>query len=89
VKRRYFQRRSYMQCGYIAFMPQWDFLDFLARHGARYPTFHLRMQTEATELIQEGERVVGLRALTPSGPLEVRADLIVGADGRHSLVRID
>lgn len=77
-----------VQCGYIAFMPQWDFLDFLARHGAQYPTFHLRMQTEATQLIQEGERVVGLQASTPHGPLEVRANLVVGADGRHSVVRV-
>lgn len=76
-----------VRCRYIAFMPQWDFLSFLARHGRRYPTFHLRMQTEVTELIQEQERVVGLRATTPNGLLEVRADLVVGADGRHSVVR--
>jgi 2-polyprenyl-6-methoxyphenol hydroxylase-like FAD-dependent oxidoreductase len=76
-----------VQCGYIAFMPQWDFLDFIARHGARYPTFHLRMQNEVTDLIQEGQRVVGLQASTPHGLLEVRADLVVAADGRHSVVR--
>lgn len=76
-----------VRCRYIAFMPQWDFLSFLARHGRRYPTFHLRMQTEVTELIQGQERVVGLRATTPNGLLEVRADLVVGADGRHSVVR--
>ncbi|MGH7255726.1 MAG: FAD-dependent oxidoreductase, partial [Nitrospirales bacterium] len=76
-----------VRCPYIAFMPQWDFLNFLAEHAARYPTFKLRMQAEATELIDEGERVVGLWATTPDGPLEVRADLVVGADGRHSVVR--
>lgn len=77
-----------VRCGYIAFMPQWDFLSFLARQATRYPTFHLRMQSEVTDLIQEGQRIVGLRASTPDGPVEVRADLIVGADGRHSVVRM-
>jgi 2-polyprenyl-6-methoxyphenol hydroxylase-like FAD-dependent oxidoreductase len=76
-----------VRCGYIAFMPQWDFLSFLARHGARYPAFHLRMQNEVTDVIQEGERIVGLRASTPTGPIQVRADLIIGADGRHSVIR--
>jgi 2-polyprenyl-6-methoxyphenol hydroxylase-like FAD-dependent oxidoreductase len=75
------------QCRFIAFMPQWDFLDFLAEHGRRYPTFHLRMRAEVTELIEEGGRVAGVRAPTPEGPLEVHADLVVGADGRHSTVR--
>ena len=75
------------QCRYIAFMPQWDFLNFLATEGARYSTFHLRMQTDVTDLSLEGDRVVGLKATTPDGPLEVRANLTVGADGRHSIVR--
>jgi len=74
-------------CKFIALMPQWDFLDFLARHGRAYPTFKLRMQTEVTELIQEGGRVVGVMAKTSQGPLEVRAGLVVGADGRGSTVR--
>jgi 2-polyprenyl-6-methoxyphenol hydroxylase-like FAD-dependent oxidoreductase len=75
------------RCKYIALMPQWDFLNFLAAQGKRYRTFDLRMQTEAIDLIEEGGRVVGLRAKTPDGELEVRADLVVGADGRHSIVR--
>jgi 2-polyprenyl-6-methoxyphenol hydroxylase-like FAD-dependent oxidoreductase len=74
-------------CKYIALMPQWDFLNFLADHGKRYKTFDLRMQAEATDLIEEGGRVVGVRANTPGGNLEIRADLVVGADGRHSIVR--
>jgi len=74
-------------CGFIAFMPQWDFLNFLAERGARYPTFTLRMQAEVTGLIEEAGGVVGLQATTPDGPLEVRASLVVGADGRHSVVR--
>ena len=68
-------------------MPQWDFLNFLAKHGKRYKTFDLHMQAEATDLIEEGGRVVGLRAKTPDGTLTIRADLVVGGDGRHSTVR--
>jgi 2-polyprenyl-6-methoxyphenol hydroxylase-like FAD-dependent oxidoreductase len=75
------------RCKFVAFMPQWDFLDFLARHGRRYPGFDLRMRAEAVELIEEGGRVVGVRARTPEGALAVRAELVVGADGRHSTVR--
>jgi 2-polyprenyl-6-methoxyphenol hydroxylase-like FAD-dependent oxidoreductase len=74
-------------CRFIALMPQWDFLNFLAACGKRYRTFDLRMQAEATDLIQEGGRVVGLRAKTADGELSIRADLVVGADGRHSTVR--
>src|SRR5881296_3847385 len=76
-----------VHCRFIAFMPQWDFLNFLAERGARYPTFTLRMQAEVTGLVEDAGRVVGLQATTPDGPLEVRASLVVGADGRHSVVR--
>src|SRR5262249_48280761 len=75
------------RCPFVAFMPQWDFLNFLAERGQRYPTFHVRMQAEVGGLLEEAGRVVGGRATTPNGPLEVRADLVVGADGRHSTVR--
>src|SRR5499427_7849599 len=68
-------------------MPQWDFLDFLSEQGREYPTFHLRMQTEVAGLIEENDRIVGIRGNTPAGPIEVRADLVVGADGRSSVVR--
>jgi 2-polyprenyl-6-methoxyphenol hydroxylase-like FAD-dependent oxidoreductase len=74
-------------CKFIALMPQWDFLDFLAAHGKKYPAFDLRMRAEATDLIEEGGRVAGLRAKTPEGELIIRADLIVGCDGRHSTLR--
>jgi 2-polyprenyl-6-methoxyphenol hydroxylase-like FAD-dependent oxidoreductase len=74
-------------CKYIALMPQWDFLNFLAEHGKRYKTFDLHMKTEATDLIEEGGRVVGVRAKGPDGELTIRADLVVGCDGRHSTVR--
>ena len=75
------------RCKYIALMPQWDFLDFLAARGKRYKGFDLRMKAEAVDLVEEGGRVVGLRAKTPDGELAIRADLVVGADGRHSTVR--
>ncbi len=74
-------------CKFIALMPQWDFLDFLADHAKRYLGFSLRMRAEVNELLFDGDKVVGLRAKTPDGDLEVRADLVVGADGRHSTVR--
>src|SRR5262249_30291728 len=74
-------------CRFIALMPQWDFLNFLTRCGERYPTFTLRMQAEATDLIQEDGRVVGVRGTAPDGPFAIRADLVVGAEGRHSVVR--
>jgi 2-polyprenyl-6-methoxyphenol hydroxylase-like FAD-dependent oxidoreductase len=74
-------------CKFVVLMPQWDFLNFLAEHGQRYPGFHVRMKAEATDLIEDAGRVVGVRATTPGGPIEIRADLVVGADGRHSTVR--
>ncbi len=75
------------RCRFIALMPQWDFLNFLAERGKRYPQFRLRMESEVTDLIEDNGRVAGVRARTPQGVLEVRADLTVGADGRHSTVR--
>jgi 2-polyprenyl-6-methoxyphenol hydroxylase-like FAD-dependent oxidoreductase len=72
---------------FLAFMPQWDFLDFLADRAKRYPAFHLWMQAEAVEVIEEGEQVVGVEVATPEGRQRVRADLVVGADGRHSTIR--
>jgi 2-polyprenyl-6-methoxyphenol hydroxylase-like FAD-dependent oxidoreductase len=75
------------RCRFIALMPQWDFLNFLAEHAARFPGFALRMQTEVTGLRQESGRVIGVHANTSHGAIEVRADLVVGADGRNSVVR--
>ncbi|KUL94497.1 hypothetical protein DK26_16190 [Bosea sp. WAO] len=72
---------------FIAFMPQWDFLDFLAEHGRAYPNFRLLMRTKATGLIEENGRVAGLQAEGPDGPMEIAADLVVAADGRRSDVR--
>jgi 2-polyprenyl-6-methoxyphenol hydroxylase-like FAD-dependent oxidoreductase len=75
-------------CRFIALMPQWDFLDFLAEQSRRFPGFHLKMRARVTDLLMEDGRVLGLQAETPEGQLEVRADLVVGADGRHSDVRM-
>jgi 2-polyprenyl-6-methoxyphenol hydroxylase-like FAD-dependent oxidoreductase len=75
------------RCKFVALMPQWDFLKFLADRGKRYKTFDLRMNAEATDLVEEGGRVAGLRAKTPNGALRIRADLVVGCDGRHSTMR--
>ena len=75
------------RCGFIAFLPQWDFLNFLAAHAAGYRTFRLLMEAEVTGLLAEAGRVTGVRASTRSGDLELRADLVVAADGRHSILR--
>jgi 2-polyprenyl-6-methoxyphenol hydroxylase-like FAD-dependent oxidoreductase len=75
------------RCKFIAFMPQWDFLDFVACEARRYENFGLRMNVEAVDLVFEDDRVAGVLAKTPEGVLEVRADLVVAADGRHSALR--
>ena len=72
---------------YIAMMPQWDFLNFIAAHAKQYPGFKLLVHAEAKALISEGGKVAGVRATIDGKDEEVRADLVVGADGRHSLVR--
>src|SRR5258706_2298237 len=74
-------------CHFIALMPQWDFLDFLASRAKRYPNFRLFMQAEASDLLSEGGRVTGVSVRTPQRSLAIRADLVVGADGRHSIIR--
>ncbi|MGZ3563560.1 MAG: FAD-dependent oxidoreductase [Vulcanimicrobiaceae bacterium] len=75
------------RCKFIALMPQWDFLDFLAEKARRYPTFHLLMSTRADDLLMDGDRVAGIVAASPDGELEIRAPLTIAADGRHSIVR--
>jgi len=72
---------------FVALMPQWDFLNFLASEGRRLSTFRLMMGAEATALLRDGERTVGLSVTTPSGSLSITADLVIGADGRHSRLR--
>ncbi|WP_204350837.1 FAD-dependent monooxygenase, partial [Klebsiella pneumoniae] len=72
---------------FIAMMPQWDFLNFLATEGRRHPKFMLRMSTEATGLVERDGRVDGVRARGPEGETTVEADLVIAADGRHSVLR--
>jgi len=75
------------RCKFIAFTPQWEFLNYIAEEAERYPAFHLRMEAEVTELVRDGGRIAGVRASTPQGILEVHADLTIAADGRHSTLR--
>jgi 2-polyprenyl-6-methoxyphenol hydroxylase-like FAD-dependent oxidoreductase len=74
-------------CGFLALMPQWDFLNFIVEKATAYPSFRLMMEAEVTELLEDGGRIAGVRARGPRGVFDVRADLTVGADGRRSLVR--
>jgi len=60
-------------CRFLAMMPQWEFLDFIATHAKSYPAFGLRMQAEVTDLIEENGRIAGVRARTPWGFVEIRA----------------
>lgn len=76
-----------LRCRFIALMPQWEFLDFLRDAAEHYPRFRLLLQAECTGLIELGGLIRGVRGHSPDGPFEVRADLVVGADGRHSVVR--
>ena len=74
---------------FIAMMPQWEFLDFIADEARKLPTFTLRTRAEVTGLIEDAGRVVGVRGTSPDGDFEVRAELTVGCDGRHSTVRAE
>jgi 2-polyprenyl-6-methoxyphenol hydroxylase-like FAD-dependent oxidoreductase len=72
---------------FVAFMPQWDFLNFLRESGKRFASLKVMMNAEATGLIWSGKKVVGVNADTAEGPVEIRSELTVGCDGRHSIVR--
>jgi len=75
------------RCRFIAFIPQWEFLSFMAAQARAYPGFTLAMEAEAVDLVRDGQRIVGVRASTASGPAEIRADLVIAADGRRSTLR--
>ena len=75
------------KCKFLAFMPQWDFLDFLADHAKAYPGFELLMDMEVVDLVFDGDKVAGVKVTGPNGPREIRADITIGADGRQSIVR--
>src|SRR5277367_2329208 len=74
-------------CKFVALMPQWDFLNFLADKGRRFPALTVMMSAPVTSLTENAGRVVGVKVTARNGPLEVRADLVVGCDGRNSTVR--
>jgi 2-polyprenyl-6-methoxyphenol hydroxylase-like FAD-dependent oxidoreductase len=74
-------------CPFIAFMPQWDFLNFIDSQGKRFSTLEVRKKAEAVELMKDSESVIGVVAQTEQGPLHIVADLTVACDGRHSLMR--
>jgi 2-polyprenyl-6-methoxyphenol hydroxylase-like FAD-dependent oxidoreductase len=74
-------------CKFVALMPQWDFLNFLAARAKAFPTFDLRMQHEVVNLIIESGQVRGVEARTPTQTVQIRADLVVGCDGRHATTR--
>ena len=80
-------RKLPTRCKFIAFMPQWDFLNFLSIRAKQFPSFQLLMEHEVIDLTFDQQGVTGVRAKTPRGELEIRADLIIGADGRHSIVQ--
>ena len=75
------------RCRFLAFMPQWDFLDFLAAQARRYPEFQLRLEAEVKDVVEEQGRVTGVVVESPAGVSRVAADLVIAADGRHSTVR--
>jgi 2-polyprenyl-6-methoxyphenol hydroxylase-like FAD-dependent oxidoreductase len=75
------------RCKFIAFMPQWDFLNFLSMHAKDFSSFQLLMQHEVVDLMFDQKRVIGVRAKTPRGDVEIHADLTIGADGRHSIIQ--
>jgi 2-polyprenyl-6-methoxyphenol hydroxylase-like FAD-dependent oxidoreductase len=74
-------------CKFLALMPQWEFLDFLKQHAQRYSGFKLLMNTEAIDLVEQNGTITGVRARSSDGELQIRSALVVGADGRRSVVR--
>lgn len=80
-------RRLHTKYPFIAFMPQWDFLNFLRAAGQRFASLKVMMSTEAVDLIRRGESIAGVRTKTPEGMVDIEADLTIACDGRHSTVR--
>lgn len=80
-------RRLKTKYPFIAFMPQWDFLNFLREAGSRFASLDVLMRTEVVDLIHRGDTIAGVRASTPGGILDIEADLTIACDGRHSTVR--
>lgn len=79
--------RLHTKYPFIAFMPQWDFLNFLREEGRRFASLKVMMSTEAVDLIRRGDTIAGVRATTPDGTIDIEADLTIACDGRHSTLR--
>src|ERR1700738_4578976 len=79
--------RLNVKYNFIAFMPQWDFLNFLRENGKRFASLKVMMSAEAIDLIHNGDQIAGVRAKTPEGMIDIQADLTIACDGRHSVVR--
>ena len=79
--------RLKVKAPFMAMAPQWEFLNFLERQARHFRGFHLMMEAEATDLVREGDRVTGVRAMTPAGEIEIAAHLTVACDGRRSVLR--
>jgi 2-polyprenyl-6-methoxyphenol hydroxylase-like FAD-dependent oxidoreductase len=77
-----------VKCPFVVFVPQWDFLNFLVEAGRAFPSFHVVTEAEVVDLIVEGDRIAGVKARQGGDLRDVRADLVVGADGRASVVRV-
>jgi 2-polyprenyl-6-methoxyphenol hydroxylase-like FAD-dependent oxidoreductase len=75
------------RCKFIAFMPQWEFLNFLAEKAAVFPEFTLIKSAQVHQLLYDRGQVCGVLAETPEGPVRVRCQLVIGTDGRNSVVR--
>jgi 2-polyprenyl-6-methoxyphenol hydroxylase-like FAD-dependent oxidoreductase len=75
------------RCKFVALMPQWDFLNFLSERAKRFDGFELRIEHEGTGLIRDGQQIAGVEARSHAGPLQIKADLVVACDGRHSTIR--
>lgn len=76
-----------VSCPYIAFLPQWDFLNFIAEEAKKFPHFQLLMGTEGADLIYENNVVTGIQAKNKTDTFTINTSLVIGADGRHSTVR--
>jgi 2-polyprenyl-6-methoxyphenol hydroxylase-like FAD-dependent oxidoreductase len=75
------------RCRFIAMVPQWEFLDFLRDEAEAFSSFGLMQNAEVTGVLQTRGRVTGVSVATAGGERQVLADLVIGADGRHSVVR--
>jgi 2-polyprenyl-6-methoxyphenol hydroxylase-like FAD-dependent oxidoreductase len=75
------------RCKFVALMPQWDLLNFFSEKAKRFPSFDLRMEHRAVGLLGDAGQITGVQVETPDGPVQIRAELVIACDGRHSTMR--